>query len=58
MRAALSKIESVASVDVDFDTKKASITMQPGKSLTREECEKAFTGTHYSVDKLEAVTGP
>ena len=49
MRAALSKIEGVASVEVDFDTKKASVTMQPGKSLTREDCDKALTGTKYTV---------
>jgi len=58
VRAALSKIEGVASVEVDFDTKKASVTMQPGKSLTREDCDKAFTGTHYSVDTFAADTAP
>lgn len=42
-------------MEVDFDTKKASVTMQPGKALTREDCEKAFTGTHYSVDAFEAA---
>lgn len=44
-------------MEVDFDTKKASVTMQPGKSLTREDCEKAFTGTNYTVNTFEAAAG-
>lgn len=42
-------------MEVDFDTKKASLTMEPGKVLTREDCEKAFTGTNYTVDVFEAA---
>jgi len=40
-------------VEVDFDTKKAVVTMQPGKTLTRELCAKAFTGTKYTVESFE-----
>jgi len=57
VRAALSKIEGVASVEVDFAAKTASVTMQPGKSLTREDCDKAFTGTNYTVGSFEAAAG-
>ena len=49
MRAALSKIDGVASVDADFETKIATVTMQPGKALTQADCEKAFEGTRYAV---------
>lgn len=29
--------------------------MEPGKTLTREQCEKAFEGSNYSVDKFDAA---
>jgi len=40
-------------VEADFDTKKAVVTMQPGKTVTREQCAKAFEGTHYTVDDFQ-----
>jgi len=55
VRAALSKIEGVASVEVDFASKTAAVTMTPGKTLTREDCTKAFTGTQYTVASFEAA---
>ncbi len=42
-------------MDVDFDAKTATVTMQPGKTLTREDCAKAFEGTNYSVSTFEAA---
>ena len=42
-------------MEVDFETKKASVTMKPGRSLTREACEKALTGTKYTVASFEAA---
>jgi len=55
VRAALSKADGVASVEADFETKKATVTMQPGKSLTSEDCDKAFAGTKYSVAAFETA---
>lgn len=55
MRAALSKIDGVASVEADFATKIATVTMKAGKTLTRAECEEAFKGTKYGVQSFEAV---
>lgn len=40
-------------MEVDFDTKKAVVTMQPGKTVTREQCAQAFTGTKYSIESFE-----
>ena len=54
MRAALlDKIDGVATVDADFATKIATITMQPGKTLTKADCERAFEGTKYGVASFE-----
>ncbi len=53
MRAALEKIDGVASVDADFETKIATIKMKPGKALTRADCEKAFEGTRYGIVSFE-----
>ena len=53
MRAALSNIDGVASVDADFETKIATVTMQAGRTLTRAEVESAFKGTKYGVTSFE-----
>lgn len=42
-------------MDVDFGSKTASVTMQPGRELTREACQQAFEGTNYSVKSFEAA---
>lgn len=42
-------------MDVDFDAKTATVTMEPGKTLTREQCDKAFEGSNYSVKTIEAA---
>lgn len=42
-------------MEVDFEAKTAAVTMQPGKSLTREDCDKAFSGTKYTVSTFEAA---
>ena len=55
MRAALLTIDGVASVDADFATKIATVTMKPGKALTKADCDKAFEGTKYGVQSFEAV---
>lgn len=55
MRAVLSKIEGVTSAEVDFDTKTATVTMMPGKTLTREDCAKALTGTKYVIASFESA---
>ena len=53
MRAALSKIEGVTSVEVDFNAKTATVEMAPGKALTKEDCEKALTGTKYTISSFQ-----
>jgi hypothetical protein len=45
----------VASVEADFDTKTAVVTMQSGKTLTRADCENAFKNSHYGVSTFEPV---
>jgi hypothetical protein len=39
----------VADVEVDFGNKSADVTMQPGMTLTREACDRAFAGSKYAV---------
>ena len=31
--------------------------MQPGKTLTREDCDKAFEGTRYTVETFTPAAG-
>jgi hypothetical protein len=45
----------VASVEADFDTKSATVTMQPGKTLTKAQCDQAFENTHYTVQSFDPV---
>ena len=40
-------------MDVDFSTKTATITMEQGRSLSRENCEAAFADTRYKVASFE-----
>jgi hypothetical protein len=42
-------------VEADFDTKSATVTMQPGKTLTRADCENAFKSSNYGVASFEPV---
>lgn len=58
MRAALSKVEGVADVEVNFETKKATVKMQPGKTLTSAACDAAFTGTRYKTASIEETKVP
>ena len=44
-------------MDVDFETKKATVRMQPGRNLTAEACNQAFTGTKYKVALFEESKG-
>jgi hypothetical protein len=47
----------VASVDVDFEAKTALITMEPGRELSKSQCEKAFGESRYKVLGFEAKSG-
>lgn len=47
-------IDGVSKVEVDFASKKAIVTMKPGKSLSKETCDEAFQGSRYSVASFEA----
>jgi len=57
VRSALEKIDGVASAEANFETKKATLTMQPGRSLTRADVDKAFEGTKYTVATFDPVAG-
>lgn len=50
-------MEGVARVEVDFDAKTATVTMEAGKSLSREACDKAFEGSRYKVASFESSGG-
>ncbi|TFH22525.1 MAG: hypothetical protein E4H03_08225 [Myxococcales bacterium] len=53
----MSSIEGVAGVEVDFGDKTAFVTMQAGRTLTRSQCETAFSDTRYKVLRFEAKSG-
>jgi len=42
-------------VEADFDTKIATVTMRPGKTLARADCDAAFKDSRYSVASFEPV---
>ena len=47
-------MDGVADIQVDFSSKTADITMQPGKSLSKDACDKALQGTKYGVASFAA----
>lgn len=47
----------MSSVDVDFEAKTALITMEPGRELSKTQCEKAFGESRYKVLSFEAKSG-
>jgi len=49
VQKAIQKLDGVAAVEVDVEAKTATIRMEPGKSISREDCEKALGGSRYTV---------
>lgn len=43
----------VEKVEFDSSTKVATVTMKPGKTITRSDARKAFKGTQYGVSKFK-----
>ena len=59
VREAFGGLDEVAAVQVDFDTKTATLTAKPGRTLTRLAVEKALAGTAYgTVSFEEAAPAP
>ena len=42
---------------VNFAAKTATVTLRPGKSLSKERCYDAFRGTSYRVSSFEETVG-
>lgn len=42
---------------VDFAAKTATVTLRPGKSLSKERCDDAFRDTPYRVSSVEETVG-
>jgi Cu+-exporting ATPase len=57
VRETLSKVDGVASVDIDFEAKTATLTCAPGKTVSRAAVEKAFAGSPYGVTSFSERTG-
>ncbi|MCA8935757.1 MAG: heavy-metal-associated domain-containing protein [Planctomycetes bacterium] len=51
----VSSLEGVDKVEIDYETKTATITMKDGKTLTKDDLEKAFDGTKFGVESFETV---
>lgn len=60
VKESLEKIDGVESVTVDFETKQATVHMEPGKALSREACDKAFGNSGYFVSSFseQAAAAP
>ncbi len=58
VRGLLERIDGVDSASVSFQEKTARVRMQPGKALTREDCQSAFEGSSYSVVRIEELASP
>ena len=53
VREAFGGLDEVAAVQVDFDTKTATLTAKPGRTLTRPAVEKALAVTAYGLVSFE-----
>jgi copper chaperone CopZ len=52
---ALRGIEGVESVEVDFDTKKATVRTSPGRTITQQACDGAMGNSGYFVEAIKEV---
>jgi copper chaperone CopZ len=52
VKSSLEGIEGVRSVEVSFEEKRALVTMEPGKELTQEACDKSFGNSGYFVSSF------
>jgi copper chaperone CopZ len=53
VKESLQNVDGVDRVQVSFDDKNAVVTMEPGKSLTQEACDKAFGNSGYFVSSFD-----
>lgn len=52
VKSSLESIDGVRSVEVSFENKQAVVTMDAGKELTQEACDKSFGNSGYFVSSL------
>ena len=57
VQESLAAIEGVRSVNVDFETKKATVAMNDGHELTTEAANKSFGNGGYFVSGIEESSG-
>ena len=57
VRETFEKIDAVAVVAVDFESKTATVTTKAGQTLTRDTVEKAFAGSTYGVTSFADRAG-
>jgi copper chaperone CopZ len=55
VKEALLSVDGVESVEIDFDTKQATVRVQAGHTLSVEACDKAFGNAGYFVDSIEEL---
>jgi len=46
-------MDNVDKVRVDFAAKTATVTLEPGTTLTKEQCDAAFKDSPYRIVSLE-----
>ena len=57
VREAFVKLDEVAAVRVDFETKTVTLTAKPGRTVTRAGAEQALAGSTYGVTSFEERAG-
>jgi copper chaperone CopZ len=55
IRAALLGLPEVAEVEIDFNTKRAILILEPGASLTRAKLSAALTDAGYGLTTLDRL---
>ena len=51
----VSSLDGVDKVEIDFETKIATISMKDGKQLSEEALKEALEGSKFGVKKFETV---
>jgi len=46
-------MDNVDKVRINFAAKTATVTLQPGTTLTKEQCDAAFNDSPYGILSLE-----
>lgn len=55
VKKTVSSLDGVDKVEIDFESRTATITMKDGKKLTEESLKEAFADSKFGVKTFETV---